>query len=457
MRWGIDCVRHRSGALRDSRCPNMVNTMLALRNCRFAGRGAFTALLMMTAACGLARAEPTLRDVLNAVQSGLVVRQSLQAERSAEADVSSADHAPLPILSGKLSQIDLQNGLGPGDPLGRKRIDKSIGVDWTWERGDKRLLRTRAAEHALSAARSDTAETALQQMVAAQAAYYDWLGARERVRLMRETVTVAQEATRTAARRRDAGDMSAQDALRVEIDGERVSADLESATVDLERAELALSAFVPRQALKSARVNDVVWPSLPALSADQPGSVVAAQLESRGDVRAAQSRIDAAKASVAGALALRKVDPTWGLSFDHYPGVSNRLIELRVQIPLPLGYNYQGEIARAQSELSQAELTAERALRDARIEHDRLAADARSQRERAKKFREQILPRAATVLKQAEFAFARGAIPLTDLLDARRTQRSTQLDALNAQLDAAKAETALLLRSRPELLVAAKP
>ena len=97
----------------------------------------------------------------------------------------------------------------------------------------------------------------------------------------------------------------------------------------------------------------------------------------------------------------------------------------------------------------------DRALR--RLEAMLLVADARSQRERAKKFREQIIPRAATVLKQAEFAFARGAIPLTDLLDARRTQRSTQLDALNAQLDAAKAETALLLRSRPELLVAAKP
>ena len=96
-------------------------------------------------------------------------------------------------------------------------------------------------------------------------------------------------------------------------------------------------------------------------------------------------------------------------------------------------------------------------MRDARIEQDRLAAEARSNRERARQFRDQIVPRASTVLKQAEFAFARGAIPLTDLLDARRTHRSTQLDALTAQLDAAKAETALLLRTRPELIVPASP
>ncbi len=434
----------------------MVNTMLAVRNCRFAGVVSLPALLIALAN-GSAIAEPSLQDVLRAVNSGLEVRQSAQAERSAEAEVTSADHAPLPTLSGKLSQIDLQNGLGPGDPLGRKRMDKSIGIDWTWERGDKRLHRTRAAERALAATRADTVETALQQMLVAQGLYFDWLGARERVRLMRDTAAVAQEAARAANRRRDAGDLSAQDALRVEIDSERVAADLQLATVDLERAELALSTFVRRQDLVVARSSAVIWPNLPEPRGDSATAAPTPPLQARGDVRAAQARVEAARASVDGALALRKLDPTWGLSFDHYPGVSNRLVELRVQIPLPLGYNYQGEISRAQSELSQAELVAERTLRDARIEQDRLAAEARSNRERVRQFREQIAPRASTVLKQAEFAFARGAIPLTDLLDARRTHRSTQLDALAAQLDAAKAETALLLRTRPEVLITASP
>ncbi len=412
------------------------------------------ASLLIAFASAAAMAEPTLQDVLRAVKSGLEVRQSLQAERSAEADVTSADHAPLPQLTGKLSQIDLQNGLGPGDPLGRKRVDKSLGIDWTWERGDKRGHRTRAAARALAASRADTAETALQQMLAAQAAYFDWLGARERVRLMRDTVAVAQEAAKTANRRRDAGDLSAQDALRVEIDSERVAADLQSASTDLERAEIALTPLLRRQDLLAARNEPVTWPAVPDVRGDSESADPAAQLQTRGDVRAAQARIEAARASVEGALALRKLDPTWGLSFDHYPGVSNRLVEFRVQIPLPLGYHYQGEIARAQSELSQAELVAERTLRDARLEQARLAAEARSNRERMRQFRDQIVPRASTVLRQAEYAFARGAIALTDLLDARRTHRSTQLDALAAQLDAAKAETALLLRARPELLLA---
>ena len=66
---------------------------------------------------------PTLREVLQAVNNSAEVRLARQAQVGAEADVLTADHAPLPVLSAKLSQIDLQNGLGAGDWLGRKRID----------------------------------------------------------------------------------------------------------------------------------------------------------------------------------------------------------------------------------------------------------------------------------------------------------------------------------------------
>lgn len=63
------------------------------------------------------------------------------------------------------------------------------------------------------------------------------------------------------------------------------------------------------------------------------------------------------------------------------------------------------------------------------------------------------MPRATQVANQAEFAYRRGALSLTDLLDARRTLRTTQLDVLAARTDLAKARTALLLRTEPQLLV----
>ena len=405
---------------------------------------------------------PTLRDVLQAVNNSAEVRLARQAQVGAEADVVTADHAPLPVLSSKLSQIDLQNGLGAGDWLGRKRIDKAIGLDWTYERGDKRAHRTHAAQRTVAATAAEAQEAVLQQMLTAQAAYYDWLAARERVQLVVSMEEAGRDAVRAAQTRLKAGDLSQQDASRIEIDAARVAADKQSAQLDLSRAAIALSQVLnraDRADLASMPAGMVAWPELPntttsaaTLSATRNESA-AAMIDSRADVRAARERIAAAKSSLDGAYALQKTDPTIGISFDHYPGTSTRLIELRLQIPLTWGYRFQGEAARAQSDLKQAELTEERVLRDARTELARLQQEAISLTQRTASFEKDIVPRATQVANQAEFAYKRGALSLTDLLDARRTLRTTQLDVLAARTDLAKARTALLLRTEPQLLV----
>ncbi len=402
---------------------------------------------------------PTLHDVLQAVNNSAEVRLARQAQVGAEADVLTADHAPLPVLSAKLSQIDLQNGLGAGDLLGRKRVDKGVGLDWTYERGDKRTHRTNAAKRTLAATAAETQEAVLQQMLTAQAAYYDWLATRERVQLVVSMEEAGREAVRAAQMRLAAGDLSQQDASRIEIDAARIAADKQSAQLDLSRAAIVLSQVLNRADIASIPVGTVAWPELPnatSAAATLPATSsesAAAKIEARADVRAARERIAAAKSSLDGAYALQKTDPTIGISFDHYPGTSTRLIELRVQIPLTWGYRYQGEAARAQSDLKQAELTEERVLRDARTELARLQQEAISLTQRTASFEKDIVPRATQVANQAEFAYKRGALSLTDLLDARRTLRTTLLDVLAARTDLAKARTALLLRTEPQLLV----
>ena len=423
-----------------------------------------TALAALAGMAGSAIAQPninapTLREVLQAVNNSAEVRLARQAQVGAEADVLSADHAPLPVLSSKLSQIDLQNGLGAGDWLGRKRIDKAIGLDWTYERGDKRAHRTHAAQRIVAATAAEAQEAALQQMLTAQAAYYDWLAARERVQLVVAMEAAGREAVRAANTRLTAGDLSQQDASRIEIDAARVAADKQSAELDVIRAAIVLSQVLMRADIASMPAGAVAWPELPnavatvAATTSNGRESATATIEARADVRAARERIAAAKSSLDGAYALQKTDPTIGISYDHYPGTSTRLIELRVQIPLTWGYRYQGEAARAQSDLKQAEFTEERVLRDARTELTRLQQDAASLTLRTASFERDIVPRATQVASQAEFAYKRGALSLTDLLDARRTLRTTQLDVLAARTELAKARTALLLRTEPQLLI----
>jgi outer membrane protein TolC len=99
---------------------------------------------------------------------------------AAKSDVAVADRAPFPTLSAKLSSIDLQNGIGDGNLITDKRIDKGLGVDWVWERGGKRDLRTKGARRVAEAAQRDLEETQLQQLLAASGAFFDLAAAQDR-------------------------------------------------------------------------------------------------------------------------------------------------------------------------------------------------------------------------------------------------------------------------------------
>ncbi|NCV39418.1 MAG: TolC family protein, partial [Betaproteobacteria bacterium] len=74
----------------------------------------------------------------------IAARQSAEA---AKAETAIADRAPAPLLTGSTASIDLDRGVGAGSWLTGKPIDKGLSVDWIWERGSKRALRTASAKH----------------------------------------------------------------------------------------------------------------------------------------------------------------------------------------------------------------------------------------------------------------------------------------------------------------------
>jgi len=97
----------------------------------------------------------SLDQALQAARENLEVALARRSLASAQADIASANRSPFPTLTVKVSQLDLQNGSGDGNFFTEKHIDKSLGVDWTWERGNKRELRTLSAQRAAAAAQAD--------------------------------------------------------------------------------------------------------------------------------------------------------------------------------------------------------------------------------------------------------------------------------------------------------------
>lgn len=391
----------------------------------------------------------TLVQALTAAQGNSDVAQARHALAAARADVLGADHAPAPVLSTKAASIDLQHGIGPGNVVTRKRIDKSIGIDWTWERGNKRALRTLAAQRNAEAAQADVEDVQTQQLQATLGAYYDLLAAQERLRETQEIERGMAELDRLAARRVKAGDLAQQDAARTRIEAERARTETQSAALAREQAALVLAQLIAQGPGVEASATD--WPA--RIEPPAEGGDLMAWAEARADVRAALARVQAAQAALDNAQALRKADVTVGASYDHFPGTSNRLLELRAQFPLQWGYRFEGEIGRAQAELSQAQEALDKTRRLALLDLQSLQQTAASAALRAASFESGILPRARQVAQSAELAYTKGATSLTDLLDARRTLRATALEALSARLDYAKAQGNWLLRTQPRTLL----
>lgn len=385
----------------------------------------------------------SLQQVLQAAQDNLDVALSRRNLAGAQADIVSADRAPLPVLTAGVSQIDLKNGNGSGRVLQDRTYDKSLGLDWTWERGNKRELRTLTAQRSADAARAELDATILQQRVSALAAFYELLAAQERLETSSQLDSNAAELARIAARRLQAGDLSAQETARTEIEAQRASAERRQAELERQRTALALWQITALASPPQLRAR-ADWP------AQAPGIAsvdLDALVEERADVRAARARVEAAQAALDASAALKKSDITWGVSYNHYPGTSTALMELRMQMPLQWGYAYQGEIGRASAQLGQAQDALERTRRQARQEFERLQHEVLSTAERTAVFDGEILPRARRVAEGAELAYRKGALSLTDLLDARRTLRVTALDAVAARKEHAQTLGAWQLRT----------
>jgi len=386
----------------------------------------------------------TVQDAQRAAAANVDVSIARRTLAAARGDVAAADHAPAPQLTAKASQMDLQNGLGGGNLFRDKRIDKSLGLDWTIERGNKRELRTQTAIANAQAARADVQEAIVQQQIAASGAFFDLLAAQEKIAQMQALRESADQLVEASQRRVRAGDLSRQEAMRVEIEAERARTDAQAAQTDRARAELALAQATGLQGQLAATGG---WPSLAKAAGARPFDI-----ERRGDVRAARERVLAAQRALEGALALQHTDITVGASYDHFPGTSTRLLELRLQVPLSgeIGYAFQGEIERARAQLAQAEDQLQKVRLAAAADMGRLAQDLDLSSSRAAAYEDEIVPRAREVARLAEYAFSRGAMTLADLIDARRTLRAVLLEEIAARADHARAIAAWQLRQRED-------
>ncbi len=387
----------------------------------------------LTLGAAEARLEQGNREIIAA-------RQELEVTRTG---VISAGARPNPVLSTSITSINPVRGIG-GGPIKDKQVDSVVRLDQLIERGGKRELRIASAEHSVAAAEQDLQEVRRQQRLALHLTYYDLKAAGERLAISRENSRQQAQALQAAERRLTAGDVAAAEVVRLRVEALRADNEAGVAASDLVRSRQALAMLLggdrgPAEAWQAADA----WPAdLPGL----PGSAdAAARLEDpetvaqRPGVRAAQFRVAAAERARELARQLRTRDISVGAQVERFPPEAGLSYGVSISVPLQTNYRYEGEIARAEADLTAAMLARDREAMLALSEARRALSEAQAAAERRTRLATEILPQARRVLESAEFAYQRGAIGLLDLLDARRTLRIVELEAAGAAADFARA------------------
>lgn len=401
-------------------------------------RFAPTVLLLALVAVSLPAAARDLTLAETEQQVARANRDVLAARRAAEsaaAGILQADVRPNPVLSYNATGIGGNPGIGAGS-LANKRIDNTFRIDQTLERGNKRELRVDAAQGLERAAKNDALEVLRQQLLLARSAYADLQQAQGKAVILAGIAELFGKTYSAAQVRQKAGDLAAADVSRVQVDYERALNDLRVAEAELARARLALSLLLADEAAAPGLRAVDPWPAVTAPDAAQVEQVI----ESRPDVMAAKSRIEATDKLRDLARSQRTRDVTVGAQFERYPGnLPVNSLGFGVAIPLFLGNDFSGDIQRAEVDRYAALDALERARAVAGSEVSRAASDLRAAGERRARYDGSLLAAAQRSADAAEFAFQRGATSVLEVLDARRTLRAVQLEALAARADYSKA------------------
>ena len=375
-------------------------------------------------------------------QSNHAVLAARRALEGASADITIAGQAPNPTVAYSATDYSPKTGVGGGS-IGEKRLDQTLSIQQQIERGNRRELRRSGAEAIEQAVRSDYADTRRQQRLALHQAWFDWLAAAEKKRLLSETAELYRRGMSATDLRLKLGDVSRVEASRLRIESLRAENEARSAIADYEKARAQVALLLGNA--DPQRLEPVVeWPSL------QQPNAAASVLDTRPDVRAADSRIQASEHRRDLARSLTTRDLTVGAQVERYPPVSGVTYGLTVSFPIFARYGYEGEKARAETEYNAALEGRERVRQEAATEAGRARADLAAAADRLQRIESDTLPAAREVGTASEFAYKKGALNLTDLLDARRTLRIVELEAVAARADHAKARAAWMAATQWE-------
>ncbi len=323
-----------------------------------------------------------------------------------------------PFKGGTTSEAEYLAGLSQRLPIGGR-----LGAASEAERLDAERLRR---EHDLRL---------LEVRSRVHGSFATALFASEVARLQAEILEFSKRAVTVARARRDAGDATADEVARVEMEEARARLEEDKAHGLRELAFVALAAALGDPGLKietlEGRLDAALeMPTLESVLASLEGGTHEAL--ARANLEVTRARVDLARIE-------RIPDVTLDLFYRRLENSKTDAFDVGLTVPLPLFDRNQGRIRAAEADRREAEgrarATRGEAVRRVREAHVKLS-EAVNHTRLAK---DEILPKAETILKIAEARYSAGDLSLADTLPIRRdyaAARLAYLDGLREVMEA---------------------
>jgi cobalt-zinc-cadmium efflux system outer membrane protein len=300
-----------------------------------------------------------------------------------------------------------------------------------FERRNKRQLRVESARYATSMAATDLADLDRNLLFNLRDAFVRTLQAKSVLELAETNLTSYDRQIELNRRRFDAGDLSRADFERIELQRSQYESDLENAKVNLRTAKIALLALMnDKHPVDTFDVSgDFDFKETILL----PEELHRMALESRGDIRSADTAITKGRTDNRLAWANGSTDPTLGFEYLKAQvsyGTANT-IGFDIAVPLRIFDKNQGEKQRTALEITRVEHVRDGIVTGAFRDIDSAYAQVESVRALLRPYRDRYLPEAGRVRESVSFAYSRGGASLLDFLDAEKAYRDAQLNYRN--------------------------
>ena len=375
---------------------------------------------------------------------------------AAEGDVTSAGAVPNPQLFGSVGH---SFNYDPGACSGCSANSWSVGLTDPAALSDvltgKRGLRVEVARAAAAAARLSRDDALRTLSLQVRQALLDAALQQAQRDLARELAESTERTRSLNERRLQAGAISEAELARAEVAALQAqqAVDLAEQALRLGRLQIAFLLGSREPAADFALDPGLLDRAMPD---EEPALEVLAReaLEKRPDLLAASAQEARAEAGLGLARRQRVPDIALSAQYQQQGWGQNALqpptLTFGVQLPLPIFYRQQGEIARAQAEVHSQSFAREKLRAQALLDLQEARAAVDANRRLVERMRARLLERARRTRDLVQVQYEKGAASLLELLDAQRVWAQTRAEYLKDlhdfwlavfQLDAAVGRT----------------